>query len=54
MACTIVFVFYQNKGGSTLVKILLNGEEAHLPIPSVQGPFYDWEAFKSYFKSITR
>lgn len=51
MACTILFVFYR-KGDNVLVKILLDGRETSLPIPSVKGPYYDWNAFKDYFRAI--
>lgn len=58
MACNIQFVFYR-KGLNTkyptlsehpiLVKVLLNENEATLPIPSETGPYYRWEAVKAYY-----
>lgn len=45
MACTVLFTFYR-KGDSVLVKVLLDGDELLFPIPSVSGPYYDWNEFK--------
>lgn len=53
-AGNLQFVFYQpRKGrkGETLVKVLLNGEEARLGgLAPVSGPYYSWEAAKAYLK----
>lgn len=53
MACTMLFVFYR-KGSSTLVKVLLDGDELHFPIESVKGPYYDWKVFKEYVGSCCK
>ena len=55
MAANIQFVFFRpkkNKAGDTLVKVLLNGEEAHLG--DLEGfPYYRWEDAKAYLAERT-
>ena len=55
MAANIQFVFFQprkGKSGDTLVKVLLNGEEAHLG--DLEGfPYYRWEDVKTYLAERT-
>lgn len=50
MAATLYLVFCQNKKGDVLVKMVVNGDEARLPVPDAQGPWYSWEAVKRYLK----
>ena len=48
MGANIHFVFYRSKrSDKVLFKILLNGEEAHLPLETDQWPYYDWSAFRA-------
>ena len=55
MAANIQFVFFDPKRGrhgDTLVKVLLNGEEAHLG--DLEGfPYYRWDDVKAYLKERT-
>ena len=55
MAANIQYVFFQpkkGKSGDTLVKVLLNGEEAHLG--DLEGfPYYRWDDVKAYLKERT-
>jgi exopolysaccharide biosynthesis protein len=54
MGANIQFVFFQPKKGKgdTLVKVLLNGEEAHLG--DLEGfPYYRWEDAKAYLNERT-
>ena len=55
MAANIQFVFFnpkKGKKGDTLVKVLLNGEEAHLG--DLEGfPYYRWDDVKAYLKART-
>ena len=37
----------KNKAGNVLVKMVVNGEEATLPLEPVTGPWYNWEDLKS-------
>ena len=42
-------VFYKSKKDpKILFKVLFNGEEAHLPLPTDNWPYYDWAAFKAF------
>lgn len=55
MATNIQFVFYRPKCSrsqkETLVKVLLNGEEARLgTLPPVSGPYYAWSDVESYLQ----
>ena len=56
-ASNIQFVFYRPKHGrkgDTLVKVLLNGEEARLGnLEAFDGPYYVWEGVKAYFNKRT-
>lgn len=47
-ACNIQLVFYR-KGADILVKCLLNGAEATLPLPADSYPYYRWSDFKEYY-----
>ena len=51
MGANVYFVFYRSKRDArTLFKVLLNGEEARLlPLTPVDGPYYDWAAFKAAY-----
>ncbi len=50
MATNLQFVFYRNNKNSkdVLVKVLLNEDEATLPIKSDVAPYYHWGDFKAY------
>ena len=48
MAANIQWILYKNKDGKVLVKVLFNEEEVKLPIGAEKGPYYDWDAFRSY------
>lgn len=49
MGANLHFVFYRAKNKPTLFKVLLNGEEARLPLETDRWPYYDWEAFKARY-----
>lgn len=52
MGANIQFVFYRNakKGGPILLKVLLNEDEATLPLADQSmAPYYKWDDFRSYF-----
>ncbi len=50
-ASNIQLIFYRSKkpGKDILVKCLLNGSEATLPLPADQFPYYKWEDFKRFY-----
>jgi hypothetical protein len=53
MASNIQLVFYRKKGSDDiLLKCLLNGAEATLPVPTSQAPYYRWTDFRDYYTKI--
>ncbi len=51
MGCNIQWIFYRptNGNGDVLLKVLLNENEAKLPLKAVEGPYYKWNDFREYF-----
>ena len=51
MGANIQLVFYRRhaKDPDVLFKVLMNEEEATLPLPAVQGPYYRWSDFRTYY-----
>jgi hypothetical protein len=51
MGGNIQLVFYRRhaKDPDVLFKVLLHEEEATLPLPAVQGPYYRWSDFRAYY-----
>ena len=51
-ASNIQLVFYRGKKASdeVLVKCLLNGEEAKLPVPTDNYPYYKWSDFRQFYQ----
>lgn len=52
MGANLQLIFYQNKQGHTLVRILLNENEVHLDLPTHDAPYYDWDKVKQYWKTL--
>ena len=50
-ASNLQLIFYRGKKGADdiLVKCLLNGEEATLPVPTSSFPYYKWSDFRSFY-----
>ena len=50
-ASNIQLVFYRGKKDTDdiLVKCLLNGDEATLPVPTTQYPYYRWSDFRDFY-----
>lgn len=50
-ACNIQLIFYRRKKGSDdiLVKCLLNGQEASLPVTTNQFPYYKWSDLRQLY-----
>ena len=50
-ACNIQLIFYRSKkaGDDVLVKCLLNGHEASLPLPTDNYPYYKWSDFRQFY-----
>jgi len=52
-AGNIQLIFYRSTQNAQdiLVKCLLNGSEATLPVPTTQAPYYKWSDFYSFYKA---
>ena len=49
MAATVLFVFYRNRKGDILFKVLQNEEEVSFPqLDAVTGPYYRWSDFTDW------
>jgi hypothetical protein len=50
MGANLQFIFYRSgpKDKDVLLKVLLNEQEATLPIPTDCAPYYHWADFRSY------
>lgn len=50
-ASNLQLIFYRGKKASDdiLVKCLLNGEEARLPVPTTNYPYYKWSDFRKFY-----
>ena len=50
MGANLQLVFYRSRRyPEILFKVLLNGEEAHLPLATEIWPYYSWDAFKARY-----
>ena len=54
MGASLQLVFYKNAQDDILLKVLLNEQEATLPLQPVQGPYYSWEDFKEHYTPVVR
>lgn len=52
MAANLQMVFFRNRAGEILVKILLNERETSLPIASSSYPYYRWEDLRAYLTAL--
>lgn len=53
MATTILFVFYNNKKGDVIFKVIWNEHEATLPqLTPVEGCYYRWSDFKAWAQRL--
>ena len=48
MAVNVQFIFYRNKQGDTLVRVLHSEHDIRLPVKSDNSPFYKWEDLRNY------
>lgn len=49
MATNLQWIFYRNKSGEVMVKLLHNEQECTLPIDCPTAPYYPWEDLRDYF-----
>lgn len=48
MSVNVQFVFYRNKGGEVLVRMLHSERDVRVPVETDIYPFYRWEDFRKY------
>ena len=54
MGTNLQMVFYRNRKGEVLVKLLYNERETAIPaVPAFQGPYYRWEDLKAHLIRIS-
>ena len=53
MSVNVQFVFFRNKQGDVLVKMLHNEREVRIPLQTDIFPFYKWEDFKAYCNNLS-
>lgn len=51
MASNLQIIFYKNKEGNVLVRMLYNEKDAKAPLPQDLFPFYRWEDFSSHYSA---
>ena len=55
MATNCQMIFYKNKKGEVLTKVLYNEQEVLIPgIEPVSGPYYRWEELKAHFLDLCK
>ena len=52
MGANLQIIFYKKSGKDILVKVLMNEQEATLPLEPVRGPYYRWDDFKAHYLPI--
>ena len=54
MGCNLQWIFYRNKKGDVLVKMLLNEEEIAFPsqIDGSMAPYYRWEDVRTFYRNL--
>ena len=48
MSVNVQFIFYRNKAGDILVRMMHSERDVKLPVKTDSYPFYKWEDFRSY------
>ena len=54
MGANLQLIFYRKSGKPTLVKVLMNEQEATLPLESVEGCYYKWDDLKAHYLPIIK
>lgn len=52
MASNMQMIFFKDKKGDILVKVMMNEREVTLPIESATAPFYPWNDLRAYFQNL--
>ena len=55
MASNLQMIFYRNRKGDVLVKLLRNEVETTIPaLRSVSGPYYRWDDLRGYLLELVK
>ena len=54
MGGNIQWIFFRNKKGKVLVKILLNERESRIPVKTDNWPFYEWSKVYGYYMNLIK
>lgn len=52
MAANLQIIFFKNKKGDVIVKLMLNEREVAIPVKTDIAPFYKWNDVRDYFNHI--
>ena len=53
MATNIQMIFYRNRKGEVLAKVLFNEREVNIPaMKPLEGPYYPWDTLRAWFLSL--
>lgn len=52
MAANMQMIFYKNKQGGVLVKMMMNEKEVAIPVETQTFPFYKWEDVRTFFNEV--
>lgn len=52
MGANLQLIFFKNKQGEVIVKLLHNENEVKLPIDSPIAPYYKWETVKAFYNHL--
>lgn len=52
MAANLQLIFFKNKKGDVIVKLMLNEREVAIPVKTDIAPFYKWNDVRDYFNNI--
>ena len=53
MASNLQMIFYKNKSGNILVKLMYNEKETTIPaLKTISGPYYNWSDLREYLVSL--
>ena len=54
MAANVQLVFYRNKAGDVLVRMMLNEKDLRLPLEGDTAPYYSWDAFSKHYRPVVQ
>ena len=52
MAANLQIIFFRNKKGEVIAKLMLNEREVSLPVKTDIAPFYRWDDLRAYISDI--